>query len=108
MSGVTRKSRRSDSSDGLGSTRLELERSADVYRLAVAAVVLQRRRPITLDIVANAAGQGDAVREVVRRSGVERYIVAAAERSNRVAGRPFGADGDAGAELAAERIADAE
>ena len=39
--------------------RLELEGGADVYGLAVAAVVLERRKSVTLDVVADAAGQGD-------------------------------------------------
>ena len=44
----------------LESTRLELERGADVDRLAVAAIVLESRHAVALDIVANATGQRDA------------------------------------------------
>ena len=107
MSSATRKSRHWASSDGLGSRRLELERSADVNRLAVAAVVLERRCTIALDIVANAAGQRAAMRQVLGSAGIERHVVATTKCCDRIR-IPLGADGDARAELVAERVADAE
>src|SRR5438552_7142489 len=78
--------------------RLELERGADVYRLAVAAVVLQRRKSVALDIVADAAGQRDAVRQRIRGAGIKRHIIAAAQCSDRIARDPLRTHSQAGAQ----------
>ena len=70
----------------------ELERGADVDRLAVAAVVLKRRQPVALDIVADAAGHCDSTGQRIGAADVERNIVAAAKRVDRAASRAVGAD----------------
>src|SRR5438270_5366256 len=87
---------------------LEFEGGADVHRLAIAAVVLQRRQAIALDIVAHAASHGDAAGQGIGAADIERQIVAMPKCRHRAACGPFGADRNTGAETAAERIADAQ
>src|SRR5947208_7212820 len=51
---------------GLEFARLELERGADVDRLAIATHVLEGRHAIPLDVVAHTAGERDFLRQRIR------------------------------------------
>jgi hypothetical protein len=51
--------------------RSELEGGADIDRLAVAAVILQRGETVALDIVADAASQRDVARKRIRAAHVK-------------------------------------
>ena len=77
---------------GPESRRLELERRPDVHRLAVPAVVLERRQAIPLDVVANAASHGDATGKRIGAADIDRISVALAKRRKRLAVRTVGAD----------------
>jgi len=70
--------------------------------LAVAAVVGDDGIPLALDIVPDAAGEGDLPGDVVRAAEVDRVILAIAERRQSVV--TLGTDGDTAGE-ALERIA---
>src|SRR4051812_33948027 len=101
-----RKSRGSASSAGRESLRLELERGADVDRLAVATVVLQRGDPIALDIVADAPAHGDPLRERIGTTDIDRIFVTLPKRRQRLSVGTIRADGNASGKLV-QRIADA-
>src|SRR5438270_5238559 len=108
MRGAMRRSRRWVSSVGRECLRSELERGADVNRLAIAAVILQRGQAIALDIVADASRERDVPREGVGTADINRDVVTAAQAGDRIAGRPVSTDRDSGAQPTAERIADTE
>src|SRR4051794_11645891 len=92
---------------GLGSTPgLELERGADVNGLAIAPHVLERGHAVALDIVADATGDRDAPRDVVRTADIERDVVALTESRHRVTVGLVGAYCDSRGQAIAERIAD--
>src|SRR3954469_18609912 len=75
-------------------SELELERGADVDRLAVTPLILQRGIAVAFDIVADAAGQCDPARQRIRAAEIERDIVTLAKARDRVASRAIGADGN--------------
>src|SRR5437870_13642851 len=70
--------------------RLELEGGADVNRLAVAAIVLQRGQPLAIDFVANAAGQSDSPGQRIRAADIQRIIVALPRSEERRVGKECG------------------
>src|SRR6185503_14371931 len=105
---ATRRSRRWASSVGQESRRLELERGADVDRLAIATIVLERRKTVTLDIVADSADQRDVARQRIRAAEVERHVVASMQSDDRVSGGAVGADCDSRRQAVTQRIAEAE
>src|SRR5262245_14515715 len=57
----------------------EFEGGADVDRLAVAAIVGQRRNFVPLDLVADAAGQRDVAADVVGAADVDQIAVGTRE-----------------------------
>src|SRR5436190_7358977 len=66
----------------LGSTAgLELEGSADVDRLAVAVRVGQRRDLVALDLIADAAAQGDVAADAVGTADIQRIAIRTGQRS---------------------------
>ena len=86
---------------------LELERGADIYRLAVTTVVLQRSEAVVFDIVANAARHCDSMRQRVRAPHVKRVGVALAKAGKRMPVGLVGAHRNPAGE-AAQRIAYAD
>src|SRR5438128_260142 len=84
---------------------LELERRSDVDSLAVTAAVADDRSAFTLDVVANTAGQSDALAEVVGSADVQRVIIALAKRGKTIV--TFRSDGNT-ARKAIERVAHAD
>src|SRR4029079_11299088 len=81
----------------------EPERGADIDGLAVAPLVLERGHLVPLDLVADAARQGDAPGQGIRAAKVDPAVVALAQAGQRMVGSALGADGDAAGEFL-ERI----
>src|SRR4051795_12387267 len=84
---------------------LELERGADVDRLAIAPHILECRHTIPLDVVTHAAGERDFLRQRIRAADVQRIIVTLAQCRQRTPLAPLRADCNTARE-ALQRIAD--
>src|SRR5262249_45521184 len=79
--------------------RSELEGGADVDSLAVAPIVGDRGEAIPFDIIPDAAGHSDSLRERISPANVERVIIAPAQRRERVLVAALGANRDPAGEL---------
>src|SRR5437764_14649109 len=85
--------------------RLELERGADVDRLAIAPHVLEGGHAIPLNIIAHTARERDFLRQRIRAADIEGIIVRLAQRRQRTPIAPVRANRDSAGEPL-ERVAD--